>query len=1227
MKMAILTGWLFIFSAVASAIYAQAGSIGENNGRNLKAPTEIIVRLNADIKLSAREHARNLKYTGIKSYDSVTAKNQIVQQRFLLKGPLRQRVPEKFRNMLVVRIPDGADMDEVIKDYESLDIVQYAEPNHAFELHTAPNDPLYPHQYFLHNTGQGCYAVGEDDTLIEAYGVDDADIDAQEVFDNPPDITNTVVVAVLDTGGDLDHPELAGRLWTNQNEIPDNGLDDDHNGYVDDVNGYDFCGDTLDFNFIPDNDPTDNYGHGTHIAGIITALTNNSQGVAGIVDNCKVMPLKIHPVMINSVAIEAIMYAADNGADIISMSWGGPAYSNAVEDALEYARSRGITPIASSGNSGCPGGDCTAPISFPAFYPCVIAVGATNNLDQVTDFSSFGPYVDLCAPGQDILSLRADTTDMYEALGVPEEHIIDEYYYLANGTSFSCPIAAAVAGYMRSVSPGLSPAMTQSILQATADDLVDPYGDGRDMPGWDMYSGHGRVNLLNALNAVPSLRVKIDYPAPNQTVSGVIDILGIADGDDFTEYTVDYGEGSNPESWTTLHSSPLPVTGGILCSWNTESLDGFYTIRVRSGETNFHVVTIHVSNSVIAEFSQPADNDTVCNYANIIGTASCPDMSHYVLEFCDESIPGEWITLADESLPVFDGKLGEWNVNDLSEGIYSLRLSIFSGDVIVSHDSISVYVQPLFLSDNAWKVAVSDTIYRMPTYADINNDGINEIIIGTTGGIKFYGLDGTEIVSDIPEVPGYNCSFPIAVGNLDGDGIDDFVALGIEDDSLGWLLGYPSTAPPFAVELPEYPRSSTAESIMPYVSLQDVTGDSLDEIHVSLGRIAGTYDELYCVYDPSGSFLFQLYSLEHYVGSAFLVMDLDGNGTHELLRAESRVFQFNIDSLINGNPWYYSVEETSPLLQYSHTLGFHLDEMSAVDMDFDGKPEIVVYYSKEDESGFYHYVAVLEDDLSFKTGYPLNTGIPQFNATYPPVWGDINNDGGLEFFIVRKESLISSVLAWNAEGVPLSGDSTNPVFAVPANPGNMKQLAIADMDGNGYADIVSNLCQDTWMTYKVERFAAWDYNGSIMEGWPIVTVPEITTFMSGLFRVPVIGDINDDGYVDMLSTTGNNELVFINFEGAAYNESASYSTGWRYNRRLTNVGYISEFSFLCGDVNGSGIVNLLDITHLISFLYKEGPTPDPLEAADVNNSGVVNLLDITYLIAYLYKDGPEPNCP
>jgi subtilisin family serine protease len=261
-----------------------------------------------------------------------------------------------------------------------------------------------------------------------------------------------VVVAVIDTGVDINHEDLRDNIWVNTDEIPGNGRDDDRNGFVDDVRGWDFVNATsssCSFNEDcqrEDNDPSDFNGHGTHVAGIIGAVGDNNLGISGIAPEAQIMPLRAgystgsSAFLQTADIIQAINYAIDNGADVINMSFAGYGL-NVLQNLLTQASQRGVICVAAAGNNGS-----DAPI-YPAAISSVISVGSTADGVSKSSFSNFGPWVDITAPGSWILST------------VPNGG-----YDHKSGTSMSAPIVAGVAALLKARSPNSSPSAIKKLL-------------------------------------------------------------------------------------------------------------------------------------------------------------------------------------------------------------------------------------------------------------------------------------------------------------------------------------------------------------------------------------------------------------------------------------------------------------------------------------------------------------------------------------------------------------------------------------------------------------------------------------------------------------------------------------------------------------------------------------------------------------------------------------------
>ena len=319
-----------------------------------------------------------------------------------------------------VRLYETADdASRVLSRLRNDPSVLYAEPDYPAHIAAkVPNDPRFGEQWALNNTGQ-------------TSGTIDADIDAPEAWD----VTtggSSVVIAVLDTGVDYNHDDLRPNMWTNPGEIPGNGIDDDHNGYIDDVYGIDAIAGS--------GDPMDDHGHGTHCAGIIAAKGDNGLGLSGVCWTARIMALKFLAADgegFYSDAIEGIEYALRKGAQIINASWGGDDSSTALYDAIKAARDAGVLFVTAAGNNG-------RNIDDLPFYPAsfnldnIIAVAATDSRDSLAGFSNYGTStVDVAAPGVSILSTSRGNG-----------------YGFMSGTSMAAPHVSGLAALIKSMNPG-----------------------------------------------------------------------------------------------------------------------------------------------------------------------------------------------------------------------------------------------------------------------------------------------------------------------------------------------------------------------------------------------------------------------------------------------------------------------------------------------------------------------------------------------------------------------------------------------------------------------------------------------------------------------------------------------------------------------------------------------------------------------------------------------------
>lgn len=370
----------------------------------------------------------------------------------------------------VLGIPEGTTVAGVVDALKQYAIVEKCEPNYFTGTLDVPDDSLFNHQWGLQNT--------------QNEGVDLHIRDAWEIESGSPDI----IVAVIDMGFDINHEDLQENIWHNPGEIPDNHIDDDGNGYVDDIVGWDFVNqpsglddENADWR-TEDNDPSTTLSsHGNRVLGVIGATVGNGIGIAGVAGHCQMMLIRagFHttegtPVLSSSHIARGIIYATDNGARVINISSGSHRFSNTYFAALRYAVDKGVVVVCSAGNEGS-----STPV-YPAAYDLagIISVGASDSDDTRSWFSNYGDWVDVSAPGSRIM-----TTLLGSAYGTTQ------------GTSFAAPMVAGVAALLLSAQPELTPAQVQDQIMNTVDTVASL--DGANISS-------GRVNAHRALLSTPA---------------------------------------------------------------------------------------------------------------------------------------------------------------------------------------------------------------------------------------------------------------------------------------------------------------------------------------------------------------------------------------------------------------------------------------------------------------------------------------------------------------------------------------------------------------------------------------------------------------------------------------------------------------------------------------------------------------------------------------------------
>ena len=526
------------------------------------SPGELIFKLRASAGLSKTNAGRY----EIGSTALVSALQKIGTHEIALALP-KNASPE-LQTIALVRFSNpSVDLSRAIADLSRQADIEYVQFNHVLTLDAAPisagmtaaempvwadepNDSLFASQWALQTI-----------RAPEAWRITAGD--------------PNILIAVIDTGLDFNHPDLRTGIWINPGEdlnhngavdLSDfNSIDDDRNGFIDDVRGWDFTdapnftdgGDYLN----RDNDPADENGHGTAVTGIIAATANNRIGIAGFAPGCRVMVLRAgtsQGLLEEDDVASAIVYAVQNGARVINMSFGDVVVSPVLRDVIRFAHARGGVLVASAGNSA------TDKPHYPSGFAETISVGATNKSDQLAGFSNYGATIDVVAPGLEIWTTA-----------------LDGKYSLFAGTSAAAPFVSALAGLLLSRSPSWSNEMVRAAMINSAQDLGEK--------SWDRFYGAGRIDAAAALQTEQAARAEILFPNMDAGFAGGnLMVRGTAIGAYVTSYELAYGLGDDPTAWSRIsRSENRQVLADSLGVWPLANLpDTTYTLRLSVQQQN-----------------------------------------------------------------------------------------------------------------------------------------------------------------------------------------------------------------------------------------------------------------------------------------------------------------------------------------------------------------------------------------------------------------------------------------------------------------------------------------------------------------------------------------------------------------------------------------------------------------------------------------------------------------
>lgn len=612
-----------------------------------------------------------------------------------------------------IKVPKGIRLQTMMSELKNDPSVEYCQPNYEYKASYIPNDPDFSQQWGL--------------TRIKA----------DKAWDTSTG-NNSIIIAVIDTGVDKDHPDLIQNLISGYNTIVSSTNTDDDNG------------------------------HGTHVAGIAAGVIDNSKGISGVSGKSKIMPLKV----LNSSGsgwtsdiTEAVIWAADHGAKVINMSLGGSSYDQAFQDAINYAFNKGVLVVAAAGNSN------TSAPSYPAAFSNVMAVSAIDQNNSRAYFSNYGSYVDITAPGVNIYST-----------------VYNNSYTTMSGTSMACPFVAGAAAFLWSMKNSLTPSQVESILEGSAVDL--------GYKGKDANFGYGLVDLYQAVQSLPSQPDNpvsspgitpaptvlpsytpaptpdlvpignIDNPTDSETISGQYDIKGwFLDGDGISKLEVIV---DNNITGNAVYGDLRTDIGIKYPLYNNNNSGFHYSLDTTKLTAGSHKLTIRETSRSGSQKTLP---EITVNVSNKPRAATInyflSENSTVTIEILDSS--GKLIKTLESGSPKQAGwNSAKWDGRDLQgkivpDGVYTYKITAVD---YVGHSTTNkgtIIVERLTPSITS----VSDA----PDPFIPKNDGVNTIDFTISEDalvtVKIYNNKGTSVKTPV------NQSLKMGVNKVTWDGTDD----------------------------------------------------------------------------------------------------------------------------------------------------------------------------------------------------------------------------------------------------------------------------------------------------------------------------------------------------------------------------------------------------------------------------------------------------------------------
>jgi subtilisin family serine protease len=954
--------------------------------------------------------------------------------------------PDLSTTYLIEGFQSQSELKKTVDSLKGDASVDYAEQEQYASIQMTPNDPFW--------SSKGSWAQAEDDL----WGL--KIIQADKAWDTKGG--EGVVVAVVDTGVDYTHPDIAANMWT------------DGASHF----GHDFVANDNATSPTEDLDPMDTNGHGTHVSGTIAAIGNNSLGVIGVAYKSKIMAVRVLASDGSggdgSIA-QGIRWAADHGAQVINLSLGGPADVPATHDAIIYAHQLGVVIVVAAGNDGVRLDDSP---EYPAAYPEVITVSAFDWNDRLAYFSNFGTKIDVGAPGYDVLSLKASQCSLCSGHA---DAIVQSSYLHLSGTSMATPHVAGVAALILSQHPTYSNEQVRQALRQSGDHVSGTAGFSEN-------SGYGRVSAARALNPGSAIMDVITAPVMGDTVSSQLSIVGTAAGSGFSSYRLEYSTGGTFMIWNMLTQSQQPVTQGVLGALDVSTLpQNPYWLRLTVYDTSglsykFQTYFFLKFSEITSPAAPPSGQPFLAKMMGtsvpltISGTAAGQGFQNYTVSWARGLSPSSgWspsgVALARGGFQqVSSSTLATMDLKSITVAdYYTFRLDINFGTRTVEQQTV-VYVDP-DLADG-WPQLGSgygNSASLFPVNpsggSDLLNIGFDIYRFSPNGRVNRFGLS----VYPSPVRPVFTT----------------FGAMGkvavLSSRNNVELLAVKETGSSTPIILPE------SVNIVG-LSAADLDGDGVAELLVA-ANLAGFGTQVRAgriyIYKVNG----QQFSLQNVIYTDSIQANMNSvlTGT---VNGQINIFAFTSTHLKRFDVHGALLGDLGPDIT-----GKSVNIVGGAVATMKGTPAIVFGIS-DFQSVTLHTLSLDGAELS---GWPIQNNTSFANDL---IVGDLNADGNDEVVVLGQNISIYNFQGKALAGWPLSGSYSEP--------------RIVDIDGDGIPELIAGTCSANGKECSVQSFHS---NGSLYKTWRITEGLDdgSHTNPNWPFQIAdiLIGDFHGDGKTDL----------------------------------------------------------------------------------------------------------------